>query len=139
IQGATVLDARSDLYSLGVSLYELVTGKRPFDGDSQFAIMSAHLVGTPAPPITIDPRLPQSLNDVIMMSVLRDPNERFQTAAAFRNALANVAMELKAEVHAIEPPKPVQLLEPPRPAQLLEPPKPAQTRSRRGLWMGLGA
>src|SRR5207244_9264236 len=84
IQGATALDARSDLYSLGVSFYELVTGKRPFDGDSQFAIMSAHLVGTPVPPITIDPQLPQSLSDVIMMSVLRDPNEPSQTAGAVR-------------------------------------------------------
>ena len=45
IQGVTAPDARSDLYSVGVSLYELVTGKRPFDGDSQFAIMSAHLAG----------------------------------------------------------------------------------------------
>ena len=52
IQGVTAPDARSDLYSVGVSLYELVTGKRPFDGDSQFAIMSAHLQGTPVPPVT---------------------------------------------------------------------------------------
>ena len=51
IQGAVDLDARSDLYSVGVSLYELVTGKRPFDGDSQFAIMSAHLKNTPVPPV----------------------------------------------------------------------------------------
>ena len=51
IQGTATLDARSDLYSVGVSLYELVTGKRPFDGDSQFAIMSAHLKRTPVPPI----------------------------------------------------------------------------------------
>src|SRR5205085_6276665 len=80
IQGATVLDARSDLYSLGVSLYELVTGKRPFDGDSQFAIMSAHLAGTPIPPVTVDPRLPQLLNDVILMSVAKDAAARFQTA-----------------------------------------------------------
>jgi serine/threonine protein kinase len=69
IQGAANLDARADLYSVGVSLYELVTGKRPFDGDSQFAIMSAHLEKTPVPPITLDPRMPQGLNDVILMCV----------------------------------------------------------------------
>src|SRR2546427_7412460 len=56
IRGEQTLDARSDLYSVGVSLYELVTGKRPFDGDSQFAIMSAHLEKTPVPPITLDPK-----------------------------------------------------------------------------------
>ena len=72
IQGVTTPDARSDLYSVGVSLYELVTGKRPFDGDSQFAIMSAHLQGTPVPPVTVDPQLPQMLNDVILMSVAKD-------------------------------------------------------------------
>src|ERR1700694_4974567 len=47
IQGSAGLDPRSDLYSLGVSLYELVTGKRPFDGDSHYAIMAAHLEKTP--------------------------------------------------------------------------------------------
>ena len=66
IQGSANLDARSDLYSLGVSLYELVTGKRPFDGDSQFSIMSAHLQNTPTPPIALDPKLPQALNDIIL-------------------------------------------------------------------------
>ena len=81
IQGVTAPDARSGPVLGGVSLYELVTGKRPFDGDSQFAIMSAHLQGTPVPPVTIDPRLPQLLNDVILMLVAKDPNARFQTAA----------------------------------------------------------
>ena len=90
IQGTQTLDARSDLYSVGVSLYELVTGKHPFDGDSQFAIMSAHLQQTPVPPISLDPTLPQGLNDLILFSVNRDPNTRFQTAEAFRNALAGV-------------------------------------------------
>jgi len=94
IQGVSAPDARSDLYSVGVSLYELVTGKRPFDGDSQFAIMSAHLAGTPIPPVKVDPRLPQLLNDVILMSVAKDAESRFQTAGALRNALGNVARDL---------------------------------------------
>jgi serine/threonine-protein kinase len=90
IKGAATLDARSDLYSIGVTLYELVTGKRPFDGDSQFAIMAAHLEKNPIPPITLDPRLPAELNDIILLSVAKDPAARFQTAEAFRNALLNI-------------------------------------------------
>ncbi len=130
IQGVAAPDARSDLYSVGVSLYELVTGKRPFDGDSQFAIMSAHLQGTPVPPVTVDPRLPQMLNDVILMSVAKDPGARFQTAAALRNALSNVASALKPAA-AVVPPS--------QAPTATVPARPAQSGSHRGQWMALGA
>lgn len=84
-------DSCSDLYSVGVSLYELVTGKRPFDGDSQFAIMAAHMEKIPVPPVALDPKLPRLLNDAVLMSVAKEPNARFQTAEAFLNALSGVA------------------------------------------------
>ena len=131
IQGAATLDGRSDLYSVGVSLYELVTGKRPFDGDSQFAIMAAHLQGTPPPPVEIDPRLPKALNDVILMSVEKSPDARFQNAAAFRNALAGVAAAPASEAQpgAAVPAAAIPAL----------PVGVQAARSRRGLWMGLGA
>jgi hypothetical protein len=139
IQGVTAPDARSDLYSVGVSLYELVTGKKPFDGDSQFAIMSAHLAGTPVPPVTVDPRLPKMLNDVILMSVAKDAAARFQTAAALRNALANVAAGMQPTA-ALPPPVPVPAPSPakaaPQPAKAAVPGRPV---SHRGAWMGLGA
>jgi len=137
IQGSANLDARADLYSVGVSLYELVTGKKPFDGDSQFAIMSAHLEKNPVPPITLDPRLPQALNDAILISVGRDPNARFQTAGAFRNALANVAPPA-VERQAITAPVAEA---PPAVAPATPPVAPvvAAPRSKRGLWMALGA
>jgi serine/threonine-protein kinase len=131
IQGVTAPDARSDLYSVGVSLYELVTGRKPFDGDSQFAIMSAHLAGTPVPPVTVDPRLPKMLNDVILMSVAKEAGARFQTAGALRNALANVAAGLQPTV-ALPPPAKAA----PQPAKAAVPEKPV---SHRGAWMGLGA
>jgi len=133
IQGAANLDGRSDLYSVGVSLYELVTGKRPFDGDSQFAIMSAHLEKTPVPPITLDPRLPQALNDMILMSVSRDPNARFQTAAAFRNALSSIGTVSQATQPAPSP-TPV-----PAPEGIVQPIAAAAPRSKRGLWIAIGA
>jgi serine/threonine-protein kinase len=138
IQGTAGLDARSDLYSMGVSLYELVTGKRPFDGDSQFAIMAAHLEKTPVPPVELDPKLPQMLNDVILMSVLKDPNSRFQTAAAFRNALGNVA-GLAVQPPSLAAAAPAQAAvaakAPPNVAAGVTSPG----RSKRGLWMGVGA
>jgi serine/threonine-protein kinase len=90
IKGTATLDARSDLYSVGVSLYEIVTGKKPFDGDSQFAIMAAHLEKIPVPPVTLDSKLPQLLNDVILMSIAKQPEQRFQSAQAFAAALGSV-------------------------------------------------
>ena len=94
IQGAKDLGPRSDLYSLGVSLYEIVTGARPFSGDSDFSIMAAHLQQTPVAPIQYDPNLTPALNEVILMSIAKDAERRFQTADAFRNALLNVAKDL---------------------------------------------
>ena len=154
IQGAVDLDARSDLYSVGVSLYELVTGKRPFDGDSQFAIMSAHLKNTPVPPVAIDPSLPQMLNDIILLSVAKDPNARFQGAAAFRNALSSIAptaspvsapAAMPATAAAASAPPmaspvsamPTEVL-PPTPQPIPQQPPGQRPRSRRGLWMALG-
>ncbi len=90
IKGATDLDSRSDLYSLGVALYEIVSGSRPFQGDSEYSIMSAHLEKTPIPLLQIDPSLPAALNSIVQMAIEKDPGKRFQSADAFRNALLSV-------------------------------------------------
>jgi len=151
IKGMATLDARSDLYSVGVSLYEIVTGKKPFDGDSQFAIMAAHLEKTPVPPITLDTKLPQVLNDVILMAIAKDPNQRFQSAQAFASALGSVRQSLgmpapvsgtatTAPLGAHAPAMPSQ------PAMAAAPAGPAQQpgqapakSSKRWLWVGAGA
>ena len=90
------LDGRSDLYSVGVSLYELVTGSRPFQGKSDFDIMVAQLQQAPLPPIQMMPDLPKALNEIIMISLEKDPAKRFQTAEAFAAALASVTPALNA-------------------------------------------
>ncbi len=90
------LDGRSDLYSVGVSLYELVTGSRPFKGKSDFDIMVAQLQQTPMPPIEMMPDLPKALNDIIMISLEKDPAKRFQTAEAFSAALGSITPALKS-------------------------------------------
>jgi serine/threonine-protein kinase len=140
INGAA-LDARSDLYSLGVSLYEVVTGTRPFKGDSDFSIMAAHLHAIPVPPVQIDPKLPSMLNEIVMMSIARDPAQRFQSADAFRNALQ--ALKLGPAIAQPFQPAPARLAADPAPAPAVAiPPVAAQVNhpsSRRGLYMALGS
>src|SRR5271167_2576089 len=84
-------DERSDLYSVGVSLYQMVTGKRMFSVTSSFSLMQAQVKEIPRQPIELVPSIPKSLNDVIMQAVSKDPALRFQSADAFRNALSQVA------------------------------------------------
>ncbi len=83
-------DARSDLYSVGVSLYEMVTGERMFSATSSYSIMQAHVLEAPRPPIEIQSSLSKPLNDMILMAVAKNPADRFQTADAFRNALSQI-------------------------------------------------
>jgi serine/threonine-protein kinase len=112
INGAQNLDGRSDLYSLGVALYEVVTGRRPFQGDSDYSIMAAHLQSTPVPPIQIDPSVPAPLNQIILTAIAKNPAQRFQSADAFRAALESVQGQMggyaPAPVYASPPAEPVR-------------------------------
>ena len=83
-------DERSDLYSVGVSLYQMVTGQRMFSVTSSFSIMEAQVKETPRAPIDIVPTVPKALNGVIMRAVAKDPAQRFQSADAFRGALSQI-------------------------------------------------
>lgn len=94
------IDARADLYAVGVSLYEMVTGAKPFQADSNYAMMVAHLQNVPRPPIELQPGLPAALNQVILMALAKNRDERFQSAAAFRAALKNVSESLGGGVGA---------------------------------------
>jgi serine/threonine protein kinase len=84
------VDARSDLYSVGIVLYEFVTGRRPFLANSEYSIMAAHLNQAPKPPLELNPGLPAALNEIILMAIAKDPAKRFQAAEAFANALTTV-------------------------------------------------
>lgn len=128
IRGSDV-DARSDLYSLGISMYEMVTGKRPFEGESDYSIMAAHLQQPPQPPVAIDPSVPPALNEVILISIAKDPGQRFQTADAFRSALQSVAHELGVGASAASNVATTQLFA--RPAPPPTGPRPAPSPTHR--------
>jgi serine/threonine-protein kinase len=76
-------DARSDLYALGVMLYEMVTGKRPFQGSNAFEIMNSRLMNAPIPPRQIDPSISPHLQEVIYRALEREPQYRYANAHEF--------------------------------------------------------
>jgi serine/threonine protein kinase/beta-lactam-binding protein with PASTA domain len=82
-RGETV-DARSDLYSTGVLLFELLTGRAPFRGDSPVAVAYQHVSEAPVPPSTVAPAVSPALDAVVLRALAKDRFERFQTAADFR-------------------------------------------------------
>ena len=148
------VDQRSDLYSMGVSIYEMVTGQLPFRGHSNYSVMSAHLQEAPQPPIILRPDMPKGISDIIVMAMAKDPKDRFQSAEAFSNALRSVLAgtgftpTVSAVPGTVRAPQSVPSatasasraqVQATVPAAVVAASQAAPPTSRRGVYMALGA
>ncbi|MEU6140313.1 protein kinase [Streptomyces sp. NPDC047081] len=97
------VDARSDLYSVGIMLFQLVTGRLPFDADSPLAIAYAHVQEEPVAPSSINRALPPAVDALVARALKKNPNERFPSAEAMRDECLRVAASLQAAPPSIVP------------------------------------
>jgi eukaryotic-like serine/threonine-protein kinase len=139
------VDGRADVYALGLVLYEMLAGRAPFGGDSDMATAVARLTNSPEPISAARPEVSRPLEDVVARSLARDPEYRFQSAQAFKDALApgidpDATGPLTPPVPSRRPapppagPPPTEVApRPPRPAP--PPPAPPPRTARRWPWL----
>ncbi|MGH3262853.1 MAG: PASTA domain-containing protein, partial [Trebonia sp.] len=97
------VDARSDLYSTGCLLYELLTGRPPFTGDSPVAIAYQHVRENPVPPSRHDPSLPPWADSIVLKAMAKSPNDRYQSAAEMNEDIQRAASGMQVAA-SIPPP-----------------------------------
>jgi serine/threonine-protein kinase len=100
-------DVRTDIYSLGAMLYEMVVGVPPFDGDNPFVIMNARVTGDPAAPRKQNPNVSTHVEEIILHAMERNPGDRYQSAAAMKTDLDNPgAVKLTGRCDRLQAPTP---------------------------------
>jgi len=96
------VDPRSDLYSLGVVLYELLTGKTPFDGETPVEIAMKHLSNAPKPPSKLRPDIPPELDMVVLRALSKSPDDRYQSADEMEADLERVARGARVSATTVD-------------------------------------
>jgi eukaryotic-like serine/threonine-protein kinase len=104
------VDARSDLYSTGCLMYELLTGRPPFTGDSPVAIAYQHVRENPVPPSRIDPSLPSWADSIVLKAMAKSPNDRYQSAAEMNADIQRAASGMQTAA-SLQPPTRVDYYE----------------------------
>ncbi|MEU1195786.1 protein kinase [Streptomyces sp. NPDC005813] len=97
------VDARSDLYSVGIMLFQLVTGRLPFEADSPLAIAYAHVQEEPVAPSSVNRSLPPAVDALVARALKKNPNERFPSAESMRDECLRVAQSFQAVAPSIVP------------------------------------
>ncbi|NKI41048.1 protein kinase domain-containing protein [Streptomyces physcomitrii] len=97
------VDARSDLYSVGIMLFQLTTGRLPFEADSPLAIAYAHVQEEPVAPSSINRALPPAVDAIVARALRKNPNERFPSAESMREECLRIAQSLQPAAPSIVP------------------------------------
>ncbi len=138
-QGGPV-DARTDIYSLGAVLYELLTGRPPFTGDSPVAVAYKQVNETPAVPSSLNPDVPVRLDAVVMKALSKNPSNRYQTADEFSSDLARVIAGQEVEATPLMPAgggDATQVISRPSSQTAVLPPPEEPKGSGRKVWLGI--
>jgi serine/threonine-protein kinase len=138
-QGGPV-DARTDIYSLGAVLYELLTGQPPFTGDTPVAVAYKQVNETPAVPSSINPDVPARLDAVVMKALSKNPSNRYQTAQEFSADLGRVIAGQEVEATPLMPADTAdatQVISRPSTQTAVLPPPEEPEGSGRKVWLGI--
>jgi serine/threonine-protein kinase len=141
------VDARADVYAVGAMLYRLLAGVVPFEGDSAVAVIQRQISEPIAPIRTLAPEVPEAYDEIVARAMAKAPDDRFQTADEFRQALGGVSGTLKTIDLAkrfalgVETPagSPVGALDPPAPLEPVMPTVVMPGRRQRARWVATAA
>jgi len=133
------VDARSDIYSTGCLLYELVTGAPPFSGDTPVAVAYQHVREEPIPPSRVEPEVPAAIDAIVLKAMAKNPANRYQTAAQMRADLERALAGLPVEAAPVLTEDSTTILPPPATTVLLRQPQRRPGRVLAYIALGVAA